>query len=304
MTTYTAIPDSTIDADSPIDAALLALLRDNPIAMAEAASGAPLINPRALSHRYPGWLTWFGDGATPATINYAWSITPGEYKYTDFTLTSGGSMTINPAVNRSGIAIIRCTGRATIAGTITSSGTSPYTSTTARSAPYAGATASGGGGGGTDSEGGFPTPELSGGTGAAASAGNAGSSAAGGTFEQLLLHNLDMLSLGGAPGGDAMKTGTVDIGGRGGGVVIVVANEIDFTGTINCAGAAGTAGGFSNQSGAGGGGGGAIIMVTRSFINNTGTRNVAGGAGGASGGGTGYAGGAGGAGFTRNITVS
>ena len=41
MTTYTAIADTDIDADSPGTASLFTLLRDNPIAMAENASGSP-----------------------------------------------------------------------------------------------------------------------------------------------------------------------------------------------------------------------------------------------------------------------
>ena len=41
--TYTAIPDSDKDANSPVTESLITLLRDNPIAIAAADSGAPLI---------------------------------------------------------------------------------------------------------------------------------------------------------------------------------------------------------------------------------------------------------------------
>lgn len=41
MTTYTAIANTAIDADSPITTGLMTLMRDNPIAIAEGASGAP-----------------------------------------------------------------------------------------------------------------------------------------------------------------------------------------------------------------------------------------------------------------------
>lgn len=39
MTTYTAIPNSDIDRDSPITEPLMTLLRDNPIAITEGAWG-------------------------------------------------------------------------------------------------------------------------------------------------------------------------------------------------------------------------------------------------------------------------
>ncbi|MEQ3625994.1 MAG: hypothetical protein ABNH26_08805 [Celeribacter sp.] len=44
MTTYTPITDGAIDQDSPITVGLMTALRDNPIAIAEGAPGAPLIN--------------------------------------------------------------------------------------------------------------------------------------------------------------------------------------------------------------------------------------------------------------------
>lgn len=43
MTTYTAVPDSDIDANSPVTATLMTLLRDNPIAITEKAAGAPVL---------------------------------------------------------------------------------------------------------------------------------------------------------------------------------------------------------------------------------------------------------------------
>lgn len=43
MTTYTAIANTDIDQDSPVTEPLMSALRDNPIAMAEGASGAPKI---------------------------------------------------------------------------------------------------------------------------------------------------------------------------------------------------------------------------------------------------------------------
>lgn len=43
MTTYTTIADADIDQDSPVTQPLMTALRDNPIAMAEGAAGAPSV---------------------------------------------------------------------------------------------------------------------------------------------------------------------------------------------------------------------------------------------------------------------
>jgi len=43
MTTYTAITDGQIDQDSPITQPLMTAMRDNPIAIAERATGAPYV---------------------------------------------------------------------------------------------------------------------------------------------------------------------------------------------------------------------------------------------------------------------
>ena len=48
MTTYSSIANAEIDADSPITVPLMTKLRDNPIAITEGASGAPLIQAAAL----------------------------------------------------------------------------------------------------------------------------------------------------------------------------------------------------------------------------------------------------------------
>ena len=52
MTTYTAIPNSDIDRDSPITEPLMTLLRDNPIAISEGATDAPRILSPALDLTY------------------------------------------------------------------------------------------------------------------------------------------------------------------------------------------------------------------------------------------------------------
>lgn len=43
MTTYTAIANGDIDQDSPVTQPLMQLIRDNPIAIAEGSSGAPVL---------------------------------------------------------------------------------------------------------------------------------------------------------------------------------------------------------------------------------------------------------------------
>ena len=49
MTTYTAIPDSDIDPDSPITTSLMTLVRDNPIAITEGSGGAPKIQTAGIT---------------------------------------------------------------------------------------------------------------------------------------------------------------------------------------------------------------------------------------------------------------
>lgn len=58
MTTYSAIPNSDIDQDSPVTVTLMTHVRDNPIAAAEGATDAP-VNAAAW---HPYNQTHFGDG--------------------------------------------------------------------------------------------------------------------------------------------------------------------------------------------------------------------------------------------------
>lgn len=71
MTTYTAIPNSDIDRDSPITEPLMTLLRDNPIAITEGATGAPRILSPALDLTYAAGSTSLsvGGSATILTMN-------------------------------------------------------------------------------------------------------------------------------------------------------------------------------------------------------------------------------------------
>lgn len=49
MTTYTTIPNSEVDQDSPVTQTLMSALRDNPIAITEGSAGAPKIQTNAIS---------------------------------------------------------------------------------------------------------------------------------------------------------------------------------------------------------------------------------------------------------------
>ena len=49
MTSYTTIPDTDIDADSPLTVSLLTLIRDNPIAITEGATGAPKVQTAGIT---------------------------------------------------------------------------------------------------------------------------------------------------------------------------------------------------------------------------------------------------------------
>lgn len=126
-----------------------------------------------------------------------------------------------------------------------------------------------------------------------------------GDFFPLLwaLNREKCFGFGGGGGGGGLGSGqTGGAGGNGGGVVIILCDELDFTGTILSTGTAGSNatndGIGDNGGGGGGGGGGCVIIGYRTLIANSGTITVTGGAGGTGLNGT-YLGGAGGAGFKR-----
>jgi len=83
---------------------------------------------------------------------------------------------------------------------------------------------------------------------------------------------------GGGGGGGGSNGGASGDGGNGGGGLIIYANEIVFTGTINATGSAGAASGSAGAGGGGGGGG--VYLFCRTLTTNTGTIDVSGGAGG------------------------
>lgn len=112
----------------------------------------------------------------------------------------------------------------------------------------------------------------------------------------------DQLTLSGAAGGAGGKGTTAGGAGGygGGGVVLVCAASINFTGTIDVSGSNGMPGpsGSINAGGGGGGGGGVVLMATSNYIATSGTIIQNGGAGGAAQAGAGN-GGNGGAGWSK-----
>jgi len=119
----------------------------------------------------------------------------------------------------------------------------------------------------------------------------------------LFKRNLDLVC--GAGGGTGMtRDGAGGAGGRGGGALLIeCGGALNFTGTIDVSGNAGSNGASGDDAGGGGGGGscGMSLVLYRSLTANSGTYTATGGAGGASGAATGSganagAGGGGGAG--------
>jgi hypothetical protein len=114
----------------------------------------------------------------------------------------------------------------------------------------------------------------------------------------------DQLTLSGAAGGAGGKgTFAGGAGGYGGGgIVLVCADSINFTGTIDVSGSNGMPGpaGSINAGGGGGGGGGVVLMATSNYIATSGAIILNGGAGGSAQAGAG-SGGNGGAGWSRML---
>lgn len=63
MAQYTTITDTQVDPEAPITSELMTALRDNPIAIAEGASGAPRIDPSTA-------VDWDSSTNTSAEINW------------------------------------------------------------------------------------------------------------------------------------------------------------------------------------------------------------------------------------------
>jgi hypothetical protein len=84
MTSYVAVANGEIDADSPITADLMTKLRDNPIALSEGAAGAPKVMRAALNLTANTLTGSVGSGA---------SVTLSLNQYSFFPSVDDGSST-------------------------------------------------------------------------------------------------------------------------------------------------------------------------------------------------------------------
>ena len=87
MTTYSTIADGQIDQDSPITQPLMTALRDNPIAIAEGAAGAPKIADKVIYEdtAVSSWVTVTGLGDfSGCFVDIYFSISAGPASSTDF----------------------------------------------------------------------------------------------------------------------------------------------------------------------------------------------------------------------------
>lgn len=116
MANYTDIPDGNLDPDSPIRSVDGLALRDNPIAIAEGASGAPRVAPEALEARSVGSVRCHyditvyatdsgGDVSISAGGDDVFSIVvfyPGDYKFLyELKAVNGNTVTAKVKINGS-----------------------------------------------------------------------------------------------------------------------------------------------------------------------------------------------------------
>jgi hypothetical protein len=112
MTTYAAIADSEIDAESPITDLLLSRLRDNPIAMAEGKAGAP---------RFRGLAAM-----TPAQYADLFPIVSTAGATTIPTYTYSGSLSNLTTASTTFVLACEITFNSRVSGTCRFSGTADY----------------------------------------------------------------------------------------------------------------------------------------------------------------------------------
>lgn len=87
MTDYTSIADSQIDPKAPVTSELMTALRDNPIAIAEGAAGAPKIADKVIYEDtvVSSWVTVTGLGDfSGCFVDLYFSISAGPESTTDF----------------------------------------------------------------------------------------------------------------------------------------------------------------------------------------------------------------------------
>jgi hypothetical protein len=228
-------------------------------------------------------------------------------EYMNLTVPAGATL-----VADQGWAYIAVKGKCTIAGTVTADGKGEsggyfgmrngFSAAGAPSGYYrvpwcASGAGGGGGGGGVNSpsgyygggaqiEGGYGGEKASSGSPPLASIRNrvlaGGVSTASGSGQTVTSSFANLLVMRGAGGGSAYGTGVGSgYGGRGGGVVYIECEDLEFTGELAANGATGFPGLYAPASGGGGGGGGGVILVRAHTLSaNSGTVSVAAGKGG------------------------
>lgn len=76
MADWTSIPDASVDPDAPVTSELMYALRDNPVAITEAAAGAPKIVRGALKTATASFSGTVGANSTQAVSINAYSFFP------------------------------------------------------------------------------------------------------------------------------------------------------------------------------------------------------------------------------------
>lgn len=318
MTTYTSIPAADIDTDSPITTTLMTLMRDNPIAITEGATGAPRVQRAAFDSKVLlKWLYDYGDGSDGAQSWTTGSYATGLWQCTTFNIPASQVATLSPR----GTLVIMAQTSITITGTLNHDGGGGeggyFNDATGFSGKWIGGNGGagmyGGSGGGCGSTGGDGGDVLyvRGGAGNGSS-GNAGASQSAHVQNTLKLLTPGILNAGnrdqagpdhgnqgqsstGGGGGGGHSNNFSDPtakGGDGGGLIILISPVITLQ-----AGSFVYARGTTAVNVGGGGGGGCVIAATPAGgYTNSGTITVTGGA-------AGTYGAAGGAGWSANFTI-
>lgn len=111
MADYIAQPDTAVDPDAPVTSDLMYALRDNPIAIAEGAAGAPRIADAALNGTLAGVTaagsTWVGRRYAGSAWNAVGSIVMARY----LAAGSGSPMNAGGTVNGSELRICAANGK-------------------------------------------------------------------------------------------------------------------------------------------------------------------------------------------------
>jgi hypothetical protein len=239
------------------------------------------------SSNVPAWLQYLGTGADGANTNASGALS-GEKFYTDFTVPSGKTVTVD--ASKGGL-VVHATGACTIAGSIVASGEQ----NNSNNSGVTGGSGGGGGGGaaaGVQGKSSYPTIAASGygaADGGAFGAAQGGAAGNGASMPGSLIRafsnsggGVDGLYLQGAGGGQGANSGGAG-GTGGGGVVLICASISGNDGAYN--GVIDTSGGYGNPAAAdatgagGGGGGGAVILSSQAKVKSWPAVHAAGGPG-------------------------